>query len=189
MVLYRHIRLDKNEVFYIGIGADMKRPYVKSGRNKQWRNIVAKTDYRVEILFDDIETWEKACEKEKEFIKLYGRRDLGLGTLVNMTDGGEGSLGGNKTPETREKISRSSKGKKKSDDFKKKITRVKKGNKNCQGKTWKIKTKRPAFKMSEEQKKKISDSHKGKELCDEHKEKLSNSIKEWWIKRKQSQSV
>lgn len=27
--------------------------------------------------------------KKKEYIKRYGRRDLGLGTLVNLTDGGE----------------------------------------------------------------------------------------------------
>ena len=86
MVVYRHIRLDKNEVFYIGIGNE-KRPYTKKSRNKYWHNIVNKTEYRVDILFDDL-SWEEACEKETEFIKLYGRKDLGKGTLVNMSDGG-----------------------------------------------------------------------------------------------------
>ena len=42
--LYRHIRLDKNEPFYIGIGGDDKgyyeRAYHKiSHRNKHWKNI------------------------------------------------------------------------------------------------------------------------------------------------------
>ena len=92
-ILYRHIRLDKNEPFYIGIGIDMKRAYEKyKSRNSFWKSIINKTDYRVDILFDDL-TWEEACEKEKEFIKLYGRRDLGTGTLINLTDGGDGAGG------------------------------------------------------------------------------------------------
>lgn len=90
--VYRHIRLDVNKVFYIGIGKSDKRAYDKNGRNQYWKNIVNSTDYRVDILFDDL-TWEEACEKEKEFISLYGRIDLGKGTLVNLTDGGEGSNG------------------------------------------------------------------------------------------------
>ena len=93
-IVYRHIRLDKNEPFYIGIGEDPQRPYdrCKSSRNNHWMNIIKKTEYRVDILFDDL-TWEEACEKEKEFIKLYGRKDLGTGTLVNLSDGGEGTPG------------------------------------------------------------------------------------------------
>lgn len=89
--LYRHIRLDKDEVFYIGIGFDYKesRPYSKFARNKHWKNIVALTNYEVEILFRDLPK-DILVEKEKEFIALYGRRDLKEGTLVNMTDGGDG---------------------------------------------------------------------------------------------------
>jgi len=91
-VVYKHIRLDKEEVFYIGIGKNRSRAYNSSkGRSVYWKNIVAKTEYQVDILFEDL-SWEEACEKEKELITLYGRRDLGLGTLVNLTDGGEGSI-------------------------------------------------------------------------------------------------
>lgn len=89
--LYRHIRLDKDEPFYIGIGSEksFKRAFSKKGRNKAWTAIVNKTRYEVEILFDDL-TWDQACEKEKEFIALYGRKDLREGSLVNMTNGGDG---------------------------------------------------------------------------------------------------
>ena len=87
-VVYRHIRLDTNEVFYVGIGSK-KRPYAKGSRSKWWKRIVNKSDYRVDILFTDL-SWEAAEIKEIEFIKLYGRKDLKKGTLVNMTDGGEG---------------------------------------------------------------------------------------------------
>ena len=89
-VLYRHIRIDKNEPFYIGIGKEESRAYSQKSRNKYWKNI-AKKGYEVEILFEDL-TWEQACEKEKEFIALYGRKDLKTGILVNLTDGGEGTL-------------------------------------------------------------------------------------------------
>jgi hypothetical protein len=110
--VYRHIRLDKNEVFYVGIGSDTDenyiRAYSKHQRNRHW-NYVSKNGYNVEILFDNL-SWEDACEKEKEFIKLYGRKDLKEGTLVNKTNGGEGSLGIITSEETRKKISKASLG-------------------------------------------------------------------------------
>jgi hypothetical protein len=107
-VLYRHIRLDKNQPFYIGIGKTEKRAYEKIKRNQFWYNIVAKTDYEIEILFDNL-TWDEAGEKEKEFIKLYGKRDDNTGTLVNITDGGGGILGVRHNEESKRKISESSK--------------------------------------------------------------------------------
>jgi hypothetical protein len=90
-ILYRHIRLDKNEPFYIGIGTDEKRMDSRKSRNVYWKNITQKTDWFSEVVLDDL-TWEEACEKEKEFIALYGRKDLGTGILCNMTDGGDGFL-------------------------------------------------------------------------------------------------
>lgn len=88
--VYCHIRLDKNEIFYIGIGNN-KRPYSNLNRNQHWKNVVNKNpDYKVEILFKNI-SWEEACEKEIELIKMYGRKDLGLGVLCNLSDGGDGN--------------------------------------------------------------------------------------------------
>lgn len=90
-VVYRHIRRDKNQPFYIGIGS-IKRAYSKFERNSIWSRISLKTEYDVEILFDDV-SWDFAVEKEKEFIKMYGRINNKTGILANMTDGGEGSPG------------------------------------------------------------------------------------------------
>ena len=112
--VYRHIRLDKNEVFYIGIGEFESRAYDKIFRTKYWKN-VAKKGYEIEILFRDL-TWEDACQKERELITLYGRKDLGLGSLVNLTDGGQGPKGVIRSEETRKKISESRKGKCTGDD-------------------------------------------------------------------------
>ncbi len=120
--LYRHIRLDKNEPFYIGIGCmkDYARAYSKQARNKHWKSIVAKSDYDVEILMDGI-TKEQAVEKEKEFILLYGRRDLGTGTLVNMTDGGDGGSGMKHSEHTRHIIGVAGRGRIKSPETREKL--------------------------------------------------------------------
>ena len=100
-VVYRHIRLDKNEPFYIGIGNSKYRATKKDSRNEIWQNIVSKTDYKVEIIFDDL-SWEEACEKEKEFILLYGRKKDG-GILANITFGGEGVVGLKQSEDSKEK--------------------------------------------------------------------------------------
>jgi hypothetical protein len=110
--VYRHIRKDKNEPFYIGIGNskyDYHRAYERYNRNEIWKRIDAKTDIDVEILIDNI-TYEKAKEKEVEFVKLYGRINKGTGSLANMTEGGDSiSFSGMKhKPETIEKMRASS---------------------------------------------------------------------------------
>lgn len=86
--LYKHIRVDNNEVFYIGLG-NKNRPHYRYGRNRDWRKVVNETDYKVEILIESDDK-EYLKEKEKEYISFYGRKDLGTGTLVNRNAGGDG---------------------------------------------------------------------------------------------------
>jgi hypothetical protein len=89
-IVYRHRRLDNNTIFYIGIGVNEKRAYQKRSRNSLWQNIVLKTDYKVEIIAENI-NYEEAKELEIFLISLYGRRDLNNGILCNMTAGGDGN--------------------------------------------------------------------------------------------------
>lgn len=116
--LYKHIREDKNEVFYIGIGTvdEKSNTYIgkhyrafnkKKSRNNHWKSIVAKTTYRIEIpyLTPDIEEIQR---KEIEFISLY--KD----TLCNQTAGGHGIKSYRHSEETKRLISKSLKGVKKS---------------------------------------------------------------------------
>lgn len=112
--VYRHIRLDTNQVFYIGIGSsnDYKRSKSKLNRNNHWNHIVGKTEYKIDILFDEL-TKEEAIAKEIELIAIYGRIDLGLGTLCNLTDGGEGRFNYKLSDETRIKMGLAQKGNKK----------------------------------------------------------------------------
>jgi hypothetical protein len=121
--VYRHIRLDKNVPFYIGIGTDelFGRSRERCRRSKLWNKIAAKTEHRVEILFEDL-TWEEAKQKEIEFIALYGRLDKGLGTLANLTDGGDGTLGVIVSKEKRELFSRVHSGKVTSSEVREKIS-------------------------------------------------------------------
>lgn len=90
MVVYKHIRLDTDDVFYIGIGSKASRAFSKDRRNSYWHNIVNKVGYRVEII-TECKTREEACKIECDLISHYGR--IGIdpnGILVNMTKGGDG---------------------------------------------------------------------------------------------------
>lgn len=146
-VVYRHLK-PNGEVFYIGIGKTKKRAYSKCGRNRHWHNTVNKYGYEVQILKEGL-SWEEACELECILIDYYGRRDLGLGPLVNMTDGGDGMLG-----------------LKHSEEAKQKISSAMKGN-----------TYRKGIIMSEEQKLKLSEALKGKKHSEETKDKISEAMK------------
>lgn len=86
--VYIHINQENKEVFYVGIGTD-KRPYVKYDRSEEWKKYTESIlfNYDVEILFDNLD-YGQASLKEKELISKYGRKDKGLGTLLNKTDGG-----------------------------------------------------------------------------------------------------
>ncbi len=132
--LYRHIRLDKNEPFYIGISNDRNynRAYSKQKRNKIWNRIVSKTEYEVEILMDNL-TYDEVKKKEVEFIKLYGRINLNNGTLANLTDGGDGAIGALRDENFKKKISNFRKGKKHSKSTKEKMSKAQIGNQKGKG--------------------------------------------------------
>lgn len=131
-IVYRHIRLDKNEPFYIGIGNEKSRAYDKRGRTNWWKNI-AKKGYEVEILFEDID-FEEAIKKEIEFIALYGRKNNSTGTLVNLTDGGQGTIGYRHTRESIEKCRFAAKNQIQTLESKRKKSLASKGENNgCYG--------------------------------------------------------
>jgi hypothetical protein len=208
--VYRHIRLDKNEPFYIGIGSDKKykRAFEKTRRNKMWYDVINKTDYEVDILIDEL-TWEQACEKEKEFISLYGRKNIGTGTLSNLTDGGEGTTGAIMSKEWRENLSNKLIGNKRgigrirsekelndlknrmignkyglgynhTEESKMKISIKNKGKKRNEEAIKNISESQKGKKLSEETKLKVSMFQKGRPKSEEHKRKISEARKRYW---------
>ena len=172
-VVYRHIGLDNNEVFYIGIGKDKRRAYDgrQYKRSKFWTKYTKKHGYVVDILTDNVD-FELAKEIEIALIEKYGRRDLNKGTLVNMTDGGEGILGFKFSAESLQKMSDSHKGKASnnkgvpcSDKHKESISNTNKGNTYSLGR-----------KVTDETKAKMSKSRKGVPKSDEHKLKIKMAM-------------
>ena len=128
-VVYKHIRLDTNKVFYIGIGNE-KRPYSKR-RNKHWQNVVNKTNYIVEIVARDLKL-EDACELEMFLIAEYG-----IENLTNINCGGEGQF--NPDAETRYKIGSGQRGKNHSEETKIKMSNSQQGRKHTEDSKLKIK--------------------------------------------------
>jgi hypothetical protein len=205
--VYRHIRLDKKEPFYIGVGkndgdGEYRRAYDSDHRSNFWKKVVSKTEYEVQILVADL-TWAQACEKEKEFISLYGRLNIGTGTLVNMTAGGEGFVsphldesrkkikeklsgksyeeihGPEKAEEEREKRSEGAKRAHSKLNEEERIERYSKSILHLKSPTEETRKKmsesRTGKKHSEETRKKMSESQTGKKHSEETKKKMSLS--------------
>lgn len=161
--LYRHIRLDKNEVFYVGIGTKKRkgnvehiyrRAFAVDSRNKYWTNITNKSEYLVEIVLESNDVLFMK-EKEKEFIALYGRKDLDKGTLCNLTDGGEGTHGLIVSEETRKKMSASLKGRVFTKEWIRKFTESNRGKVRSQETCKLLSIKLKGLKRTEEQKERM----------------------------------
>lgn len=86
-----HVRLSNEEPFYIGKGV-ANRATSKHGRSQHWHNIVNKDGYKIIYLYENLSPQE-AIDLEMLWIDRFGRKDLGKGTLVNLTDGGDGITG------------------------------------------------------------------------------------------------
>jgi hypothetical protein len=89
--VYTHKRKTDGVIFYVGKGS-IKRSRDKNYRNEHWHNTVNKHGYVIEIISKNLSESE-AFELEKKLISFYGRKDKGLGPLVNWSDGGEGVSG------------------------------------------------------------------------------------------------
>jgi hypothetical protein len=111
--IYRHIRPDTNQVFYIGKGLqNTKRAWESRRRNMHWNSVVSKNNgqYKVDIIMSDLSP-EEACQKEIEFISIYGKKQDD-GTLVNWQDGGLQKGGYTLPEETKRRIGESAIGNK-----------------------------------------------------------------------------
>lgn len=135
--LYRHKRKSDGQVFYVGIGKTnlrglshktvYRRAYDERNRNRYWISEVSKHGFTAEI-FIESDDRDFIQQKEIELILKYGRRDLGLGNLVNLTDGGDNCL--NKSKESIRKQIETSK---KNGSYEKSIERLSKYKNNKTG--------------------------------------------------------
>ena len=144
--IYFHINPLKNEIFYVGKGKG-KRAFQKTGRSNYWNKYVKKYGYIIDISEENL-TEQEAFDREIFYINKIGRKDLGLGSLINLTNGGDGASGCIPSMETKNKMSLAQKGKPK-------------------------KQSKRRFPMSIEQREKISFLNKGKKRTPEFCQFLS----------------
>jgi hypothetical protein len=86
--VYVHHRADDGLPFYVGKGKH-KRAWSKDGRNRHWHRVCVKHGYYVQIIAQGMSD-EDALDME---IMLIGKlRKLYSGSIVNVTDGGDGSV-------------------------------------------------------------------------------------------------
>lgn len=161
--IYFHINPIKQEVFYVGKGHG-NRAYSKGMRNSLWHNTINKYGYEIKIEHDNL-TEEESFKLEKFYIQKFGRKDLKLGPLVNMTDGGDGVSGIICSEETKKKMSEAHKGK----------NTWTTGTKASEETKFKMSKSQSGRKTTDETKKKISESHKGIKRSKETIKKMSKS--------------
>ena len=111
-------------------------------------------------------TKDIAKQKEIEFISLYGKKINKTGTLVNISDGGDGNSGGKHTEEAKKKIGEANKFK----DY----SKFNRSHFQTQEYTDKISKINKGRKMPDSMREKTSLRMKNRVLSEEHKEKLRN---------------
>lgn len=127
--VYVHQKETTGEIFYVGKGRRWRENH-KHNRNKHWLNVVAKNGFTVCVVAANLSN-EEACAFERLLIEKLGRD-----TLVNYTNGGEGSEGYKHTEESKAKML----GRKFTEEHKRKLSEAKKKNPS---KYW-LNKKRPA---------------------------------------------
>jgi len=162
------------EPIYIGKGKDNRYKELDNSRCRLFKNKINKIKQSglepiVFKLYENLNE-ENSFKFEKQLINEIGRINLKTGSLVNITDGGDGISGYIFSDESKKKMSCDRKGRPKSEEHKKKLSenhadfRGEKHPKSMLGKH-----------HSEESKNKISEKKKGFSLSEEHKKKLSEN--------------
>lgn len=108
--VYMYTDPSRNEPIYIGLGKN-KRAWFHL-RSKKIHPFIQRLQYMKKNGIDPVISFlcenvdhELACLVEMEAIAKYGRKDLGKGPLLNLTDGGEGGLKMVVSEETRKRQS------------------------------------------------------------------------------------
>jgi hypothetical protein len=112
---------DDGTPYYIGKGR-RNRAYSEYDRNRNRRP--PKDPSKILILKRNLFE-EEAFKHECYMIAVFGRKDLGTGILINLTNGGDGVSGLTMSNETKRKMSEVRKGKAISEEQKKKLSEVK----------------------------------------------------------------
>lgn len=134
--VYVHRKKTTGEIFYVGKGKG-NRLNSRVGRSNLWRKVADKYGYVAEIVQNNLQEWY-AFEVETELIAQYGRLNLKEGSLVNLTDGGEGASGAKRSPEFCKNLSQARRGNKyalgtkRSEETRHKISKIRQGTRHSE---------------------------------------------------------
>lgn len=136
---------NNREIYYVGIGNNIKRAYHTGCRNNHWNNVYNKYGLLVDIVAQNISI-EEAKEMEKFLIASYG-----VENLTNISLGGEGGFGVKYTQERKDKVSLRFKGR----------ASPMKGKKHSEERNLQVSKRHKGKIVSEETRTRISESKKG----------------------------
>lgn len=114
MSIYSRNNLPQNFYIYCYIRKDGTPYYIGKGKGKRaWEKqnhqSVPADENKIVILEANL-TEIGALALERRLIRWFGRKDLGTGILINLTDGGEGFTGAKHTEEYKAKMSKQNSG-------------------------------------------------------------------------------
>ncbi len=181
-----------NEPFYIGRGRHFRLSShlrLAKGHKKVQHPLVYRirkilslgVEPSIEKLFENL-CYEESVEMEKVFISKFGRKDQRKGSLLNLTDGGEGckNLSQESIQKIREKVSGDNspvKGRKRTPDEIRRISEAQLGKYVPPEVGKKIGDKLRGRNLSVETRTKMSLSRTGRALSEETIAKIKNSLK------------
>jgi len=189
--LYKDPKTDKE--IYVGKGkGNRANAHLFKGSRTRLSNVLRKRQregFTVEPIIAPCVDEQHALEMEKFWIHMFGREDLGTGTLFNKTDGGDSvpsRKGAKNSPEHREKISKANTGKIRSSEFRNNVSRTSTGRKHTEetrARMRKPKADSTRAKMSARQVGELNHNF-GKTTSDDVRQKISESGKRAWEKRR-----
>lgn len=187
-----------NEPFYVGKGKDDRwRIHLRKSHSvlvNRRINVIREEGFEPLVgVYSDIDQ-EFAFFLEQELISHFGRNDLNTGSLLNLTDGGDGCYGFSEatraqmseshkktwTPAKRKRASEIKKGFKHTEETKAQIAKTNTGRHHTEETKAQMSISMTGIKkgpMPEEQKNQISETLTGRETTDEHRSNLSKALK------------
>lgn len=181
---YRYGELEfDNEPIYVGKGKDDRDLcHLKKAKNIVLENKLKKiqlTEQPIIIRHKENLNELDAFDLEILLINRIGRKDLGLGPLLNLTDGGEGSSGWNCTNKTRKRMSKAQLVRHKNHplpaETREKIRQSNIGVKRSEETKEKLRKAHVGMKPSPESNQKRSAALKGKSKSDQHRANIKTS--------------